>query len=64
MYGISTFLFYLFLTYRKTEEVMSRKKAKQHYCGVGGQAVLDGIMMRNGNDYAIAVRKTDGTIAV
>ncbi|MCD7752513.1 MAG: DUF1385 domain-containing protein [Lachnospiraceae bacterium] len=43
---------------------MSRKKAKQHYCGVGGQAVLDGIMMRNGNDYAIAVRKTDGTIAV
>ncbi|MCD7862996.1 MAG: DUF1385 domain-containing protein [Lachnospiraceae bacterium] len=43
---------------------MPRKKAKQQYCGVGGQAVLDGIMMRNGRDYAIAVRKTDGTIAV
>ncbi len=43
---------------------MSRKKAKQHYCGIGGQAVLDGIMMRNGKDYAIAVRRTDGTIAV
>ncbi len=43
---------------------MPRKKAKQQYCGVGGQAVLDGIMMRNGTDYAIAVRKTDGTIVV
>lgn len=43
---------------------MSRKKAKQHYCGIGGQAVLDGIMMRNGADYAIAVRKADGTIAL
>ncbi len=41
-----------------------KKKAKQHYCGIGGQAVLDGIMMRNGKDYAIAVRRTDGTIAV
>lgn len=43
---------------------MSRKKTKQHYCGIGGQAVLDGIMMRNGADYAIAVRKADGAIAL
>lgn len=34
------------------------------YSGIGGQAVLEGIMMRNGNKYAIAVRKTDGEIAL
>ena len=32
------------------------------YCGIGGQAVLEGIMMRNRNRYAVAVRKSDGTI--
>ena len=29
------------------------------YSGVGGQAVLEGIMMRNGDKYAVAVRKPD-----
>src|SRR5215470_12256066 len=29
---------------------------------VGGQAVIEGVMMRTPNAYAIAVRKTDGTI--
>src|SRR5260370_23455489 len=29
---------------------------------VGGQAVIEGVMMRSPNDYAIAVRKADGTI--
>ena len=28
--------------------------------GIGGQAVLEGIMMRNRDKYAIAVRKADG----
>ena len=37
-------------------------KRKQCYSGIGGQAVLEGIMMRNGNKYAVAVRKADGTI--
>ena len=32
------------------------------YSGIGGQAVIEGIMMQNGNDYAIAVRKPDGDI--
>ena len=32
------------------------------YCGIGGQAVLEGIMMRNRNRYAVAVRKPDGAI--
>ena len=32
--------------------------------GIGGQAVLEGVMMRNGGKYAVAVRKPDGEIAV
>ena len=32
--------------------------------GIGGQAVLEGIMMRNGSKYAVAVRKPDKEIAV
>ncbi len=31
---------------------------------IGGQAVLEGVMMRSGSDYAVAVRKTDGEIEV
>ncbi len=32
--------------------------------GIGGQAVIEGIMMRNGENYAVAVRKPDHTIEV
>lgn len=31
---------------------------------VGGQAVLDGVMMRSARGYAVAVRKPDGTVAI
>lgn len=31
---------------------------------IGGQAVLEGIMMRSGDRYSVAVRRTDGEIAV
>ena len=34
------------------------------YSGIGGQAVMEGVMMRNGDKYAVAVRKTDKEIAV
>ena len=34
------------------------------YSGIGGEAVLEGIMMRNKTDYAVACRKEDGGIAV
>ena len=34
------------------------------YSGIGGQAVIEGVMMKNGNNYAVAVRKPDGTIEV
>lgn len=40
----------------------SRKRRKKCYCGIGGQAVLEGIMMKNNDRYAIAVRKADGNI--
>ena len=39
---------------------MSRKV--QHYSGIGGQAVLEGVMMKNGDTYAVAVRRPDGEI--
>lgn len=32
--------------------------------GIGGQAVMEGIMMKNKDDYAVAVRKPDGEIVV
>ncbi len=32
--------------------------------GIGGQAVMEGIMMRNGDDYAVAVRKSNGEIVL
>lgn len=31
---------------------------------IGGQAVLEGVMMKNGDQYAVAVRKSDGEIAL
>ena len=34
------------------------------YSGIGGQAVLEGVMMRNKDQYAVAVRKPDGNIVV
>lgn len=37
---------------------------KRVYSGIGGQAVLEGIMMMNKDRYAIAVRKQDKEIAV
>ena len=39
-------------------------RRKQCYSGIGGQAVLEGIMMKNGDKYAVAVRKADGEIDV
>lgn len=34
------------------------------YSGIGGQAVMEGVMMRNKDTYAVAVRKSDGEIIV
>ena len=42
---------------------MARKKSNS-YSGIGGQAVLEGVMMKNKEKYAVAVRKPDGRIGV
>ena len=34
------------------------------YSGIGGQAVIEGIMMMKGEDYAVAVRRPDKEIEV
>ena len=34
------------------------------YSGIGGQAVMEGVMMKNKDQYAVAVRKEDGEIVV
>lgn len=43
---------------------MARSKRKICYSGIGGQAVLEGVMMKNKDIYAVAVRKSDGEIVV
>lgn len=40
------------------------KKKSTRYSGIGGQAVLEGVMMKNKDRYAVAVRKPDGEIAI
>lgn len=41
-----------------------RKRRGNIYSGIGGQAVLEGVMMKNEDRYAVAVRKPDGEIEV
>lgn len=42
---------------------MAKKKCNR-YSGIGGQAVLEGVMMKNSENYAVAVRKPNGEIEV
>ena len=37
---------------------------KKCYSGIGGQAVIEGIMMKNKDEYSVAVRKSNGEIVV
>ena len=43
---------------------MAKRRRRSVFSGIGGQAVLEGVMMRNRQEYAIAVRKPDGSISV
>ena len=43
---------------------MAKRRRKSVFSGIGGQAVLEGVMMRNRQEYAVAVRKPDGEISV
>ena len=42
---------------------MSRKKCSRS-CGIGGQAVLEGVMMKKGDLYAVTVRKPNGELVI
>lgn len=39
------------------------KSCKKNYCDIGGQAVIEGVMMRSRNFWALSVRKPDKTIS-
>ncbi len=41
-----------------------KKNRNSRYSGIGGQAVLEGIMMKNKDQYSVAVRKPNGEIEV
>ena len=41
---------------------MATPRRKKVYSGIGGQAVIEGVMMRNGEKYAVSVRTNDGKI--
>ena len=41
-----------------------KKKKRIRYSGIGGQAVLEGIMMKNRDKYSVAIRTPDGDIDV
>ena len=44
---------------------MARKKRrKDHYSGIGGQAVIEGIMMKNKDMYSVAIRTPNNEIEV
>ena len=43
---------------------MRKRKKKTRYSGIGGQAVLEGIMMKNKDMYSVAVRTPEGDIDV
>ena len=43
---------------------MAKKRRRQHYSGIGGQAVLEGVMMRNKSQMAVAVRKPNGEVEI
>ena len=49
---------------RQTKRLRLGKEFFMKYSGIGGQAVIEGIMMKNKSDYATAVRKPDGQIEV
>jgi uncharacterized protein YqhQ len=41
-----------------------KDRAGMRSSNIGGQAVMEGVMMKNGDQYAVAVRKEDGEIVV
>ncbi len=46
------------------KEIAMKEKNNQHKTSIGGQAVMEGVMMRGPEKMAIAVRKSDGEIVL
>jgi len=46
-----------------TENKDNNNACKKKYCDIGGQAVIEGVMMRSRNFWALSVRRTDNTIS-
>lgn len=40
----------------------NKEKKAPKYANVGGQAVLEGVMMKSGDRVSVSVRREDGTI--
>ena len=47
-----------------TENKDNNNSCKKKYCDIGGQAVIEGVMMRSRNFWALSVRKPDKTISI
>lgn len=48
----------------ETRKIKEKLVAGKVYSGIGGQAVMEGVMMRSGNHYAVAVRLPDKSIHI
>lgn len=62
--GLNLFLLYRRFRRGQDPAEMIGEEINMRYTRIGGQAVIEGVMMRDGNDYAVAVRKPDHTIEV
>lgn len=48
----------------ETRKIKEKAVAGKVYSGIGGQAVMEGVMMRSGSKYAVAVRLPDKSIHI
>ena len=56
-----------FICYNKSTSLKGTKhmsENKKHMTSIGGQAVMEGVMMRGPKEIAVAVRKPDGEIII
>ncbi|MBQ8969922.1 MAG: DUF1385 domain-containing protein, partial [Lachnospiraceae bacterium] len=49
---------------RIKKEKENTKACLTHYSGIGGQAVIEGVMMKNKDRYAVAVRTPENEINI
>ncbi len=59
-----TFIFYVFLERGVSMKIKELDRTPKHITSIGGQALIEGVMMRGPKEVAIAVRKPDGDIVL